>query len=516
MRLINKYSKHFLGALVLIVMGTSCKKGFLERVPINAPTDANFWKNEIEANGAVAGSYGLLRTAMNEMGMAHYYYGDTQTDQFAARTSGEDFPAITQIQWQTFVAPSQTFRALIKLRRWDNFYRAIDQYNSCLQYIPAIPLSGFTSVNKELAKNTLIGENYFLRAFTYFYISRIWGDVPLVIQTAEDAAKEQNLPRTAQTAVLDQCIKDLQEAIKLLPYVPAATVNRPIRANRATCYALLAHIYAWRGEYDKVTPAADSVILSGGYSHVSKATRASYTALFKGNTAEGIFEISQNANNEGSLITVNAGDINNSIAARTLKAPYLLTQLGNSLFTLDVGTLSTLFPNNADSVDLRRRNGFDFWGTTDPICTKYANVFYSGPNNTSPLSVNNIVVFRLADIKLLKAEALAALNNFGGARTIVNEIRGLSGLGATTATDANLFEEIIQERGRELFMEGHRFYDLVRLARKTGIIRFNGTGTIIRMTSTEFNQGKYYWPVEPILMSLNPLLVQTPFWADKM
>jgi len=516
MQLTNKYLKHFLGLSALVAMNISCSKKFSERVPINAPTDGNFWKNEIEANGAVAGSYATLRAAMNEMGMAHYYYGDTQTDEFVARTNGEDYPAITQIQWQTFVAPSQTFRGLIKLRRWDNFYRTIDQQNRCLKYIPTIPLSEFTSVNKELAKNTLIGENYFLRAFTYFYISRIWGDVPMVLKTAEDAAQEPNLPRTKQSEILDQCIKDLQEAIKLLPYVTTPTVNRPIRANRGTCYALLSHIYAWKGEYDKVGPAADSVILNGGYSHVSRATRASYTAMFKGNSPEGIFEISQNASNEGSLITAAYGDINNSIAARTLKAPYLLTQLGNSLFTLDAGTLTTLFPNNADSVDLRRRNGFDFWGTTDPICTKYANILYTGPNNTSPLSQNNILVFRLADIKLLKAEALAALNNPSGARTIVNEIRGLAGLGPTTATDANMFEEVIQERGRELFIEGHRFYDLVRLARKTNIIRFNGTGTVIRMTISDFNQGKYYWPVEPILMALNPLLAQTPFWADKM
>ncbi len=516
MQLTNKYLIQFLGLFALVAMTVSCSKNFSERIPINAPTDANFWKNETEAASAVAGSYAQLRIAMNEMGMGHYYYGDTQTDQFVARTNGEDYPAITQIQWQTFVAPSQTFRGLIKLRRWDNFYRAIDQYNRCLKYIPAIELSNFTSVNKELAKNTLVGENYFLRAFTYFYMARIWGDVPLIIETAEDAAKAPNLPRAKQTEVLDQCIKDIQEAIKLLPYVTAPTATRPIRANKGTCFALLAHIYAWKGEYDKVAPAADSVITNGGYAHVSRASRASYSSIFRGNTSEGIFEISQNANNEGSLITANYGDINNSIAARTLKSPYLLTQLGNSLFTLDAGNLNTLFPNNADSVDGRRRNGFDFWGTTDPICTKYSNVFYSGANNTSPLSLNNIVVFRLSDIKLLKAEALAALNSPSGARTIVNEIRTLAGIGPTTATDANMFEEVIQERGRELFIEGHRFYDLVRLARKTGIIRFNGTGTIVRMTNSDFNLGKYYWPIDPILISLNPLLTQTPFWADKM
>ncbi len=502
--------------ITVATAATSCKKQFSERVPINSPTDANFWNNESEATSSVAGAYSLVRTALNEMGMAFYYYGDIATDEFVARPNGEDYPAITGIQWQTFVAPSQTFRGLIKMRRWDNFYRAIDQHNRCLKFIPPISIDKFTSIDKQGAKNALIGEAYFLRAFTYFYMSRVWGDVPLVTETAEDAAAAPNLPRAPQTQVLDQCIKDLEEAIKLLPYVTSAATSRPIKANRGTCYALLAHIYAWKGDYGKVIPAADSVILRGGYTYVNRSTKAAYLNMFKGNSSEGIFEISQNSNIEGSLITGGYGDINNSIAARTLKAPYLLTNLGNSFFTLDVNTVASLYPNNADSVDYRRRNGFDFLGTTDPICIKYSNVFYSGANNTSPLSLNNIIVFRLADIKLLKAEAQAATNLPGEARLLVNEIRTQAGLGPTTVTDANMFEGVIEERGRELFLEGHRFYDLVRLGKKTGILKFNGSGTVIRMDATQFQQGKYYWPVEPILLSLNPFLVQTPYWADKM
>jgi len=238
----------YISLLTGLTAMVSCKKSFMERVPINAPTDANFWHNESEAAGSLAGAYALLRVALNEMGMAYYYYGDLATDEFVARTNGEDYPALTQIQWQTFVAPSQTFRGLIKMRRWDNFYRAIDQQNRCLKYIPAIGLENFTSVDKQGAKNLLLGESFFLRAFTYFYMARVWGDVPLVTETADDAAAAPNIPRTAQAQVLEQCIKDIEEALKLLPYVTSAAASRPIKANRGTCYALLAHINAWKGE----------------------------------------------------------------------------------------------------------------------------------------------------------------------------------------------------------------------------------------------------------------------------
>jgi starch-binding outer membrane protein, SusD/RagB family len=492
----------------------SCKK-FLDRKPINQATDENFWTNEAEADNGTAGTYALLRTALNEMGFAFYYYGDFATDQFAVPPPGEDYGQINRIEWNAFVPPTELHRALIRLRRWDNFYRAIDQANRCIKFISQIPLENFTSTNKAAAKDALLGEAHFLRAFTYFYMSRVWGDVPMTLETVEDAAQAPHLPRTPQNEVLDQCIQDLQTAISKMTWKPASA-SRAIRVSRGAAYATLAHIYAWRGEYDKVIPAADSVIINGGYTYVNRSNAASYLGMFKGNSPEGIFEISQNAPNEGAGGNPAYGAIINNVAFRTLKAPYLATNTGNSHFPIDRITLSTFFPDNADSVDYRRKNGFAFWGTTDPITIKYSNVNYTGPNQTSPISLNNIIIFRLADIKLLKAEALAATSSFAEARSILDEVRSIANVSAYAGTDGGLFEAIIEERGRELFLEGHRFYDLVRLAKKTGILKFNGSATIVRMDDAQFQQGKNYWPVDPILIQVNPQLTQTPFWSDKM
>lgn len=511
----KRFSRILFICFLLATAFSSCQK-FLDKKPINQATDQNFWTNEGEANNSIAGAYSMLRTAMNEMGFSHYYYGDFATDQFLVPAAGEDYQQLNRIEWNFFVAPTETHRAMIRLRRWDNFFRAIDQANRCLKYIPNIPLEKFTSTNKQEAKNALLGEAYFIRAFTHFYMSRIWGDVPMVIESVDDAVQAPILPRTPQAQVLNQCVKDLETAIGLMTWKPAATVSRAIRVSRGAAYALLSHIHAWNGDYEKVIPAADSVILKGGYTYVNRSNQASYLGIFKGNSSEGIFEISQNANNEGAGGNTAYGSIINNVAFRTLKAPYLATQTGNSHFPLDRVTLDAFFPSNSDSNDHRRKNGFAFWGTTDPITIKYSNILYTGPNNTSPISLNNIVVFRLADIALLKAEALAATNSFGAARTVLNQIRLLNNVSTSTVADNNLFEEIIQERGRELFLEGHRFYDLVRLARKTGIVRFNGSTGVVRMDNAQFQQGKYYWPIDPILIQINPQLTQTPYWADKM
>ncbi|WP_276486099.1 RagB/SusD family nutrient uptake outer membrane protein [Paraflavitalea pollutisoli] len=506
-RIINKLSV----ALLLATSLTSCQK-FLERKPINTATDGNFWNNEAEANNAMAGTYALTRTSLMEQGMSHYYYGDFATDEFMSNLPGEDINHIGNINWGFFIPATELHRGLLRLRRWDNFYRAIDQANRCLQNIPGIPVDQFTSANRQAAKDALVAEAYFLRAFNYFYMARIWGDVPLVTESVADAALAPNLERTPQAEILNLCIKDLEAALPKMTWA-AASANRPIRASKGAAYALLAHIYAWKGEYDKVIVAADSVISKGGYTYVNRSNGTTYLSIFKGNTTEGIFEIAKNSNTEGSGHT---NPVIGDIAFRTLKTPYLATNLGNSQFTLDVGTLNNLFPNTADSNDYRRKNGFAYWGTVDPINIKYSNIIYTAANNTSPINLNNIIVFRLADIKLLKAEALAAQSTFGEARTLLNEIRSINNVSAYTGPDNTLFETVIEERARELFLEGHRFYDLIRLARKTGTLKFNGTGAIVRMDGTQFQQGKYYWPVDPILIQLNTKLTQTPFWRDKM
>jgi len=496
----------FLGVFVI----SSCSK-FLDREPISIPTDVNFWKNEKDATAAIAGVYDLQRKSFNEA-IAFYAYGDFASDEFIPNLSGEDWASVAGMNWSASIPTSSTYRSLMKLRRFDNFYKTINSANRCLKYIPQIPESEFTTSNPASVKNKLIGEAYFMRAFNYFYLSRVWGDVPLVLEAEEDITQAAPMPRIPQKEVLDQAIKDLRTAIPMLPWGYPIASDRAVRANRGAAYALLAHIYAWRGEYNDCAIAADSVLTKGGYSFVSRSSYNSYLSIFKGKSNEGIFEIAQSSDNESS------GSGNRAtaefIAFKTLKSPYLLTITGNAVFTLEKSTVTSLFP---DTTDLRVKNMFAFFNTTDPITLKYSNIKYTAFNSqgvgTSPLAQSNIIVFRYSDIVLLKAEAAAATGNFGEARTLLNSVRNQASAGATTATDDKLFETIIAERGRELFMEGHRFYDLIRLMRAKGINKFAPSN---RMSDAEFQAGKYYWPIDPLLIQTNSTFVQTPFWRDKM
>ncbi|MDY0906891.1 RagB/SusD family nutrient uptake outer membrane protein [Pedobacter sp. CFBP9032] len=474
-------------------MATSCKK-FLEEEPISVSTDLTFWKKESDADKAVAGGYALLRKTLNKAeGLGFYAYGDLPTDEFSAINAFR-FDNILRLDLSIPVGSAEVNDRMMQMRRYDTFYSAIDQANRCIKFIPAIGDDKFTSTT---SKNNLLGEAYFLRAFNYFYMTRIWGDVPLVVESV-NVLDAVDVPRTKAADVLAQCIRDANTAIELLSWDYSNANNRAVRANKGAALALLAHIYAWQGDYQNCSLTADKILSQNFYQYVN---RDNYLNIFKGKSSEGIFEIAQSDENEGNSF---------NIAYYTLKSPYLTTNTGTALFTLNANTLTTLFDTPTDK---RFTTAFALTNSTDPICIKYSNISYvNGQNVVNAISRNNIIIFRLADIALLKAEALAALNQFDQARSALNEVRATAGLGAWAGTNANLFEGIIDERGRELFLEGHRYYDLVRLGKKTGILKFGAD----KMNKSDFDAGKYYWPLDPALMNINKKLTQTPFWSSKM
>lgn len=474
-------------------MAMSCKK-FLDEKPISESTDATFWKNESDANKGVAAGYALIRKTLNKAeGLAFYGYGDFPTDEFSEINSYRA-DKIMSMDWDISVPAAETWDRMQQMRRYDTFYSAIDQANRCIDFIPKIPDDKFTSAS---IKNNLLGEAYFLRAFNYFYMTRIWGDVPLITQTValKDAV---DLPRTKAAEVQAQCLKDINQAISLLSWDYPNAANRTVRANKGSAYALLAHLYAWQGDYTNANLATDKIIDQNFYQYVN---RNSYLDIFKGRSSEGIFEIAQSDENEG---------YTDGITLLTLKSPYIPNVTGTSIAKISTINLQRLFdtPN-----DKRLEKAFALTNTTNPLCIKYSNVtLVNGQNVAKFIAHNNMIIFRLSDIKLLKAESLAALGQFAPARAILNEVRTQAGITAWDGTDADLFEGIIDERGRELFLEGHRFYDLVRLAKKTAIMKF-GDG---KMSKSEFDAGKYYWPIDPALMNINKKLTQTPFWSSKI
>lgn len=476
----------------LFIVVTSCKD-FLDLEPKSAATDENFWKTQDDANAAVAGMYALLRSALNGAnGIAHYAYGDLPSDEIASSNTAP-YNDVVSMNWSLFVAASNTGHQLYQLRRYDSFYRVIDQANRVIEHAQKMDVNLFTNTR---TRDHLIGEAYYMRAFAYFYLGRIWGGVPIITEAVQPIYAE-NKPAATAAEVLAQSLQDLEVAKKLLGWRNIVTADFALRANKGAAFALEAHANAWLGNYEKTAAAADSVIKSGLYSYVSRDS-IPYRTIFQGKSAEGIFEISQSAANEGTSIGIGDYTLASSKYHRTLTVPRLTT----TKIRID-----SLFK---ERVDKRRKYSQDTTiSTSYVICNKYANLTYPEEgNNAVPVFKNNIIIFRYSDIKLLRAEALAALGRTSDAKNQLNEVRLLAGLGEWDGK-GELLKAVFDERARELFLEGHRFYDMIRLYKAAGIYEFSNT----RMTQQQFALGKYYWPFDPSMLNQNPFLRQTSYWA---
>lgn len=496
-----------LGLAVFIAMGPSCKK-FLDQQPTSEASDQTTWKSDGDANVSVAACYSLIRSALNAT-ITHYAYGDLPTDEFNDVVGGDiSFRDVLNINWGIGIPSANTYDPRLKLRLYTNFYTAIAQSNRCLYFIGNMPLSAFTgsdTATQSARRNHYLGEAYFTRAFNYFYISRVWGDVPLVTSYMTDVSGAPQLARTPQATVLAQAIADLGMAAKYLDWKDESSTDRVVRADKGAVNALLAHIYAWKGDYDNCNTACDAVInaQSGGLPSYSLVDGTNYLSIYQGQSDEGIFEISQNSVSESSIIGT-------SIAGVTLTQPYI-TGVTIPAWQLNTSTIGALYH---DASDLRYQQAFINAPSGGEECIKYANIQNVNNNAAYQVSLNNIIVFRLADIELLKAEALAAKSSpdYAGSLAIVNTIRTRAGLTTPLSgiTGPALLDTVTAERGRELFLEGHRFYDLVRQTRNTGTVKFP------YISGGEFNAGKYYWPVDPTLFFINANLTQTPFWIGKV
>ncbi len=493
---------------VVILLLVSCNK-FLDQNPISIAADATSWKTDADANAGVAACYSLTRAALNTS-VAYYAYGDLPSDIFdAAPEAGLGrFDDVRHVRWATAASVVDPSNPMLRLRIYSDFYTAVQQSNRTLYFLSGMQPSSFTGDTKEsqdAQRNKYVGEALFMRAFNYFYMARVWGDVPLDTSYQADISTFTGAVRTPQKAVLAAALADLSIAKQYLTWKDNSSADRAVRADKGAAFALMAHIYAWEGSYDSCRMACDSVINGGGYSLVAGAL---YPSIYLGQSPESIFEIAQNTQSESS--SVNGVS---SIAFFTLAAP-IYPPNPVPAWRLDTSLLKQLY---SDTNDVRYKSEFVQVNSGSQVfysCIKYSNLQTITASNAVNyyLSKNNIVIFRLSDILLLKAEALAAQPSpdYEGSLNLVNQVRARANAASVSMPSGrtSMIDLITAERGRELYLEGHRFYDLVRNERLTGNARFGD------ITTEDFIAGKYYWPIDPSIFTTNALITQTPFWAQ--
>ena len=284
-------------------------------------------------------------------------------------------------------------------------------------------------------KDQLLGEAKAQRAYIYFYLVNLYGDVPMPLD--DDAVAAASLPRTPATQVWTQIVKDLTEAQALLPVAYQGTFRG--RINKWAATALLARVHLYLKDYVNAEAMATQVIGSGTYSLPTPAN------AFINTSNEIIWQIA------------------NTTGVSTFGANYLAAAGSIPTYTM----YDTLY-KSFEATDARKTN---WTGTTTIGATTYYFVNKYKVRTGTGNEYN--IALRLAELYLVRAEARAQQNNLSGAKADLDVVRTRAGLPGVSSslTQAQMLLAIEQERKVELFGEwGHRWLDLKRTNRADAVI----------------------------------------------
>jgi CRISPR/Cas system-associated protein endoribonuclease Cas2 len=492
---------------------SACHKDIYQ-APIDATYSANFWTSQESVEQAAVSMYGLLRSSLRSTN-SFFLNGDLVDGVWSVNSSTywNLFP-LTGYANNPYDFANLSY--LEDLENWSRFYTLIAQANLMLLHVPNMPDNDFSSL---AVKNNYLSEAWFIRAYTYYYMIRIWGDPVYVTSVYNNVnfGDVPPVPRTPQAQVLDSCLADLRNADSFMSY-GGGTLSASVRANKGSVEALEAEIYAWMHNYDSCHAYCQKVITQGGYSMEPMAT---YSNIWAGQSSyESIFELAMTYNpNDPNFQDQNAwAEAQFGFFGLFLKGDTVQNQNYNCWIAPKYGLLgSFLFTDTTDArmkailVHIPASSG----DSAGYMMTKYANFLFQQPTSqTYPYINNDLVLLRLSDMYLLDAEAEASLGNLGAASQDLAMTETRAGITSyqNISSATNMLMEIMAERGREFIGEGSWYYDLIRTEPRLSLMEAVGYPGSGRCNAV--NQG-YYFPLDMgTLLPEDKLLTQIPWWSS--
>lgn len=464
--------------LLLTALG-ACKK-FLNQVPENSLTSEEFFKTEADANAAIMGVYDALQLCADKF----ITWGEFRADLISPLTNND----ITYPYYQLFEnnRPASV---------WAHPYNLIGRANMVIEKVPEIPALDHRLSSAE--SNAIVGEALFLRALAYFYLVRTFKEVPLVLQPPSSDAVNYLEPKASADAVLDQIEADLAIAEKDVPVQHAKAAETKGRATKGAVNALQADVYLWRAKYAEAAAAAKKVLDKDLYTLVTGDNW--FTIFSQKNSSESIFEIQY----DYQLSEVNS--------LRGISNNFIMNPVLFDYFDSEKDQL------RGKNRTYREAGSRQFW--------KYTGL--NADNIERPTNDPNFIIYRLPDIMLLRAEALAHLtaDDKVEAARLLNEVRDRVSLAPYDFLDGaaprELFIELImKERAMELAMEGKRWFDLVRVAANEDQPDFLISRVVAGRTVAERSQIRariidprgWYLPIHRDELNRNANLVQNPYY----
>ncbi len=519
----NMKSKNIL-FLVLPAVGllsiTSCKKSFLDITPPNQVSSSSV--------NTLPGLQSIYNNCFEQLVDAngHYYpwfvlvNEDVRSDNaFDGQTDNNSNEAVTQTDNFTDNATTSDGRG------WTELYGMIGTCNLLID-VAAKPSTDAKLTDS--ARQQMVASAKFLRAMHFFNLVKAYGGVVLTLHTySTDTAVRQ--ARSSEADCYKQIVTDLTDAIAVLPNSYPGVVNQHTRVTKPAAQALLAKVYAQEGDYadcltacNAVLPAAYGGTGLSGYSLVSN-----FSDLFDDNNStnstESFFEIQH-------VGGTNAPTRNYAV---WLIAPSDYNPTIPDPFTKFVCPTQNLVNDYKTSGDTKRMNGVMVFENDSTLFTP-GRSFFDNPNHypTNALAQipyfitrgqhvqggsyaaggsQSVILIRLADIILLKAEALNNTSATADAIPLVNAIRARVNLAPITATSqSDVALAILHERRLEFAGQGYRWSDLKRFGAQYTVDLMNNFTDYLGNKLYNVNPNMLLYAIPIGELNSNPAVTQNP------
>lgn len=500
--------KKSISGLVLCGMslfgGTACED-FLGEQNKSAITQENYFTSASQAEAAVNGIYPMLHTLTTSQGNN---YGEAvwvslEMPVGHATTLGQSLYNNGLIQHDN--SPIEpVFRVM-----WEGFYEGIANANLSINSLPSVEMD-------EARKSALLGEAYFLRALYYFYLVRLYGNIPLTTEPIDFSSPDLYPEQAPKEQVYELIVSDLQQAeMSGLP-----EVDRTGKASLGAVKSLLANVYlTMAGQplnkgaeyYQLAADKAEEVIDAGWYSLFDdydylhdRAHKNLGELIFQVQYLNGVI-----TNNITEFVTpdkIGISKLNGEIGALMPRNEFVQSYESNDKRAQEKQFFFSEYPasGGATTIKFGEYALYKFW------------LVEAAGQNGDANSDENWTLLRLPEVMLTYAEAS---NEVTGptqkAYDQVNLIRQRAELPPLAGLSKDEFREAIwRERYHELAFENKAYFDIQRTHQAYDLT----TGNFVDVFSYKnesgvtFNEQYMLWPIPQSEIDVNPKLQQNPGW----
>jgi hypothetical protein len=459
-----------------------CKK-FLTQQPKTQITSSSFWKNQSDIDEGIAAMYNGLQQQYSYNFIA---WGDGRSDNLTAST-----------QYGNIAYTFNGISASTNGTDWSTIYTTLERTNDLLKHVPLIAQTQAGVTIGKQGINNYMAQGYAVRALCYFQIIKIWGGAPAWTVPYDSVGANPFKPRSSAQYLMDSIVMpDLLNAASLAD--PAQ--NSVWYANLGGIYALLMDVSMWNHDYAGAINWYNKLSAMNRYKLEPTATWKNMF-IAPQNSVESIWSLNWDW-------TVNGGvNLSGEIGAGNT----------NSQFHISAN-IWNYFTNAANSKDIRGAQSIDAKQKNQDKTLKYYPVNLDAKGNQIYPANNQanayFPLYRLSDLVLLRAEAANDTHDLTTALTLLNSIHTRAGLTAYTAAQlpdsTTTSNAILTERQYELFVEGKRWYDLIR----NGLVSTVMDPIMHQLAPSAqpyaADPRKILWPININDLNANPQLVQNP------